>query len=439
MTTAAPRRSAVPDCPPAAAGLPPSLLCTPHYLGTLAAVRDLGRRGSRVTVASPDRFSISGASRYCARRLRCPPEDEPAAFIEWLLDFGRREPGHFLYPTSDALAYLFARHAAELRNHFVLRLPPVETLVNLLDKKRLQKVCENLGIPVAPTWLFQSANEIERAAPELCFPVFLKPRTQVMLISLHKGTLAHDAAELRELFAEAAVSGRYLPEVRHDFGDISHPMVQSYFAQSSTQTYSLAGFVDERGELLGVRASVKVLQWPRRIGIGLCFEEAEILPSARKAVVDVARATGYFGVFETEFILDGECARMIDFNPRFYGQMGFELSRGLPLVAMALALATGDSAGLQELARSASSHTAGCPRVQVNGFFLALLLGMRGLMFHLDAGEKQRWRAWRRAHSADMVDAVDAPDDRRPRLVQVLSEVRAAVRHPRAFLRNLRD
>ena len=48
------------------------------------------------------------------------------------------------------------------------------------------------------------------------------------------------------------------------------------------------------------------MQRPRRIGVGVCFEAAEVLPRALEAVTRVARGTGYFGVFETEFILDGQ-------------------------------------------------------------------------------------------------------------------------------------
>ena len=44
---------------------------------------------------------------------RLKPSD-PQRFMDWLLRFGEREPGHVLYPTSDDLAYLFAQRAAEI-------------------------------------------------------------------------------------------------------------------------------------------------------------------------------------------------------------------------------------------------------------------------------------------------------------------------------------
>ena len=71
------------------------------YHGTLAAVRCLGAEGIRVTVAESSRFVPAVWSRFVARRVHCPGLEQSSRFVEWLLDFGAREPGYVLYPTSD--------------------------------------------------------------------------------------------------------------------------------------------------------------------------------------------------------------------------------------------------------------------------------------------------------------------------------------------------
>jgi D-aspartate ligase len=398
-------------------------------------VRDLGKRGSRVTTAS-SQLAAASFSRYSARSVRCPPEHETAKFLEWLLDFGRREPGHFLYPTSDALAYLFARHENELRPFFLLYQPKVPALITLLDKRRLQEACSRAGVATAPTWFPQDESQVEALARELPFPVFLKARTQVMLLSLSKGSLAFDREQLLAGFREAAAKGRYLPEVERDFGDVSRPMLQRYYEHAIANTYSISGFIDERGEILGTRASVKILQRPRRIGVGVCFEAAEVLPEPLQAVMRIARATGYFGVFETEFILDGQKPLLIDFNPRFYGQMGFECARGLRLPSLALAGALGDRARLSSWAAAANLPQP--VRAYRNRFFMKLSLGMRKLLGNLDSNESQYWRAWEEAHGEGAVDASVDSDDWAPGVVQALIELEQAARHPRAFLRSVR-
>lgn len=95
--------------------------------------------------------------------------------------------------------------------------------------------------------------------------------------------------------------------------------------------YSLAGFVDRSGEILGVRASQKVVQSPRGMGVGLLFREAPVDPEVLEGLARLCRRTGYFGVFEVEFVRADGGHHLIDFNPRYYGQVQFEISRGLSL------------------------------------------------------------------------------------------------------------
>ena len=61
-----------------------------------------------------------------------------------------------------------------------------------------------------------------------------------------------------------------------------------------------------------------------------------------EAIRRLCREVGYFGVFEIEFlrVLDRGWA-VIDFNPRFYHQMGFDIARGLPLPIWAYLGASG--------------------------------------------------------------------------------------------------
>src|SRR3954467_2948811 len=97
----------------------PVLLPIASYHGTLAAVRSLGAAGGHVTLAETSRLVPAVWSRFAARRVSSPdPEDAPK-FIDWLLDFGAREPGHVLYPTSDDIAWLYAVHREQLAKHFI--------------------------------------------------------------------------------------------------------------------------------------------------------------------------------------------------------------------------------------------------------------------------------------------------------------------------------
>src|SRR5882672_9837994 len=99
----------------------PVLLPMASYHGTLAAVRCLGAAGVRVTLAESSPLVPAVWSRFAARRVRSPSPEDPPSFLQWLMDFGAREPGHVLHPTSDDVAWLYARHRDELAKHFILR------------------------------------------------------------------------------------------------------------------------------------------------------------------------------------------------------------------------------------------------------------------------------------------------------------------------------
>ena len=98
----------------------------------------------------------------------------------------------------------------------------------------------------------------------------------------------------------------------------------------------MAGFVDDGGECVAL-ASMKILQRPRKVGIGLCFEARAIEEPLVEKIAALCRRVGYTGVFEAEFVVAGDRRLLIDFNPRFYSQMGFEVARGLPAAAARVA------------------------------------------------------------------------------------------------------
>ncbi len=416
-----------------------ALLTIPGYLGTLAAVRGLGEAGVRVTVAADGWLAPARWSKHAAEVAPCPPPRPFGRFRDWLLEHGERLPGKFLYPTSDDLLWLFAENEKALRERFALWQPPRDTLLSLLDKKRLHFLCEKAGVATVQSWYPRELDEVRALAPTLPYPIFLKPRTQAGLSSMNKGALVRSPEELAARFVSVRAANRYPREVIESFGDgVELPFLQRYLEQAVEGIYSLAGCIGPDGALLGARASVKVLQKPRRIGIGLCFESAPVLPELAAGLERLCRAAGYFGVFEAELIFEGGQHRLIDFNPRFYGQMGFEQARGLPLARMALAGAAGDGEGLQRLAAEAA-RAEGSAASYSHRFYFEMLLNFRRAARAISAEEHARWSGWLEANRARLVDASASAGDQLPGWAHNLSEVWGAARHPRAFLRGLRE
>jgi D-aspartate ligase len=421
---------------PADGPLPPILLCDATWLGSLAAVRDLGRRGVPVIVAYDTLVAPARWSRYVSRAVPCPPKADHARFVQWLLEFGSANPGTVLYPTSDDVAWLVSAHREELAHHFRLFSPPLEALGRVLDKGRLALDGAAAGLPIPRTWSPADEAELDRVAAAATFPLFVKPRTQIAgRGGLGKGRRVEDRQALLAAWrvgAAVAVNGSPAPPDGQ-----SMPIVQQCTPRTE-RIYTVDGFVDETGELYAALACTKLLQRPRAWGPGVIFEHSPLAPELAEGLRRLCVATGFHGVFDAEFVEANGERLFIDFNPRFYNHMAFETDRGLPLSWMAYLAARGERQALREAVAEASSATSP-ERAYVQLLPTRAMLGLQGLAGNMTREERRRWLAWISAHRGKITDPAYAADDRGPAVAVMAMELLQLVKHPRSYLRQLSE
>lgn len=411
------------------------LLLGADYYGTLAAARAFGRAGVEVTMADEGRSGRALFSRHVTGKLTHPPLSRPRELVDWLVDWGTKNPGTLLYPPNDHLAWLFAAEQDRLSAAFAMYSPGEHAVMTLLDKKRLHEACAEVGIEVPVTLALAEREPAPAGARAVPFPVLLKPRTQVYLTSGIKGFIAHDHAELDAELARFRALVAFDPVLVARHPDVGEPMLQEYLTAAETSIFSVSGFVDEAGEIVA-RAAMKVLQRPRKVGIGLCFESRAIEPPLVDKLAALCKEVGYHGAFESEFIAEGERRLLIDFNPRFYSQMGFDIARGISLPMLVYHAARGEHARLrEELARARAWQPRG-GEAYCHKTMLDLVLGLQGLSGQMSREEVSRWRAWYERHATTATDAVRDPDDRLPAVVDAARWAAHFARHPRSFVRS---
>ncbi len=425
------------ESPRGSPGARPGVLLTMGaYNGTLAALRSLACAGVEVVVADGQRWAPARWSRLVTRCLVCPSvEREPDAFLAFLLRLGAREPGRVLYPSSDDTAWLVSRHRAALERFYRVPAPAFEVTYSLLNKWRLYQACRQVGLAAPLTWLPRSEAEVEALAREAPFPLLLKPQTQAMLQPHQKGRVAERPSALLAQWRDLIARTRHPRAVVAADSQVGLPLVQQLHTHH-TDLYSLSGFRSPDGAHFVVEASRKLLQWPPRLGVGLCFEEDSVIPALAEGLGRLCRHLGYFGAFEAEFVeVDGRHL-LIDFNPRFYGQMGFDVARGLdlPLLVYLLALDEREALARQmEVARGAAAHEGGrgwCNRVELELSLPLLLLAGR-----IDLPEARRWHGWLRWHKGRLADAVLDTEDVMPGAVDLLTAIGGRLRHARSTWR----
>lgn len=415
----------------------PVLLANSNFYGTLAATRSLGESGIPVYIADDDLLGVSRWSRHAARAIRAPSLAEPARFVDWVRGVGESEPGIVLYPTSDEAAYLYALHRDELAKTFRMYSPHVDAILHVLDKKRLYASAKEVGMRVPDTWFPDTEDDVERIAREAPMPVLVKPRTQVLSNTHSKGVVVDQPAELAARYSTFVRSTQYGRELLERFPDAPKAMIQQFVPEAAEQIYVLAAFVDKTGKHFAARSAMKVFQRPRSLGIGLCFEESPLSPKLAELARKLAEACGYYGLFQLEFIKTEDDYLLIDFNPRFYNQLAFDVARGLPLPQIVYSAALGEDAAAAEMVDAAQDQHDSGTRVFCNAFGLRVMLSTQRLAGRMTATEASKWKAWYARHEGGAIDPAIAPGDVLPGVIDVAAQLYAYARHPRAFLRKI--
>ncbi len=417
---------------------PGFLLTMPGYDGTLAAVRCLGSHGVPAYVATDQLLAPATWSRHVSRRFACPAPRPVEELLSWLLAFGRRHRGHVLYPTSDDLAWLFATNERELARYFRLYSPPLEVILRVLDKRELYRAARDVGIATPASGFPTDEAGVEPLASGLPYPVLIKPRTQALLSSKVKGEVVVDTRGAADRYRAFMAENRYADAIVAQIPNVVFPMLQEYSASAAGSIYSLSGFCGKSDDEFVVRASVKVLQWPRRVGVGICFEDAPVDPDLAVRLRSLCSHLGYFGVFEAEFVKSGRDYQLIDFNPRFFGQMGFDVARELPAPHLVYLGAHGDREGLGRAVERARAWRPDGRRVYVNRVALESSLLLERLLSVCSAQDARRWQSWRSQAGTQTTDAFAVDGDRLPALVRGASQLFHVVRHPRSVIRATR-
>ena len=414
---------------------PPALLFLGHYYGTLASARCLGERQVKVVLADARRWQRAAGSRHVGERVVCPKVTDVDAFVEWLLRFGRERPGHVLFPASDELAWVFATYADALDGSFLRYGPGAESITRILDKWKLTLACRKVGIDTPATYCPEDAAGVLALSRELTVPVMIKPRSQVLLTSGSKGTKVERPADLPDAYRAYLSENPTMDALSSRDASLGRPIVQEFRPEAAQGIYNLAGFIDRSGEHVVVRASRKILQRPRRLGIGLCFESAVLDQKLADDVLKLCRELGYFGIFEIEMIESHGRFLLIDFNPRPYSQMAFEIARGVPLPYLAYLDATGQRDALAKAVADAQREPGAGATAYAHTFLLSLVIAGQALRRPFGGQPPEPWPRWLQDNR--LADAVFDPKDPIPALLDAAAHLEQFARHPRSFLRSL--
>jgi hypothetical protein len=261
----------------------------------VAAVRSLAAAGYRTTVteSGPNR-SLAGASRACERRVPVPlVAGDGAAYASAV----RAE-----LATRDYLTSFITTDAALLALEAPVR--------DLLDKSKSAELAAAAGIESPPTQVFESAGELLGAAPQLTYPLVVKPA-----LKLSSALILDSASDLEaELPADI---GRALVQ----------PVVQEPF-------HGLSGLAFD-GKLVATMHIRYLRLWPQPCGTVAAAVTTPPDPDLEARVTTLLR--DYNGPFHLDFV----GRYLLDVNPRIHATLPLAMRGGANLPAMYCALLEG--------------------------------------------------------------------------------------------------
>ncbi|MEI8026072.1 MAG: hypothetical protein WCI18_06970 [Pseudomonadota bacterium] len=420
--------------------LPGTLLSLGDYYGSLAAARSLGSLGAPVFFADHRSLTAGGFSKYVVKRVAAPSPLDFKSYGDWLESFGKSHPGLFLYPTSDDMAYIISFRAAALSQTFALYQPSLNAIMNLLDKSRLAVKAKEVGLKMPETFSVNSIQDILDQIQDAPGPFLVKPKSQIGLLTKGKGIFCPTRAEVSAALSLFLERVTFSDQILNYDPSLNLPLLQAYHQSAVDGMLSIAGFVSRDHNHAVFLGSEKIFQRPRRLGVGIGFSARSVPTEISDRLLKLCESVGYFGVFEAEFVQDEATGDflLVDFNPRYYGQMAFEIARGVDLPRLAYFGATQNQVAFEKevaKAKLAVTRPEATSSKYALGWVLSLMIKCQKLGGKVPRVEYRDWLHWLEDSRIPMYDAVSSKEDKWPKRIDQFLFWKHALRHPRDFYR----
>lgn len=211
----------------------------------LGLVRSLGRHGVPVTVVKEGEADISFHSRY-VRGIALGDRNSARDKADRLVAEARgtrQKP--VLFVAGDMALLAACQHEAQLREHFHLVLPSLQSALTVIGKELFHDFAARNAVPVPQGWNPRDGDELRELAPSLPYPLVLKPvrsadwhQPSVVAVQGHRKMILVDGPA--QLLAEWTRIVALAPP----------PLIQEYLRGDDDTHYSYVSYRDRSGREL---------------------------------------------------------------------------------------------------------------------------------------------------------------------------------------------
>ncbi|MEQ7153734.1 hypothetical protein [Brevundimonas aurifodinae] len=282
----------------------PSVLLVGDARMAFPVARALDKAGAQVFAGVSVSSNYLEWSRHLAGSFRHPPlepgtDEALPVILDWL---DQRGGVTAIQPVSEAGSRLMSRHRSAFQARGRLIMPEAVTVAACMDKTGLFRLCERLGVALAPFRRVTGLAEARAAARALGFPVIVKPSVVDAELFGRKALIVPDEPRLAALMPA-------WPEIHPEL------IVQRYVTGPRHSVI----FTADRGRLLGA-VEIRAARTHEHDGTGYTTYGVTVAPTprVREGVERLVRALDYSSTGCAQFVVDPRSGDLtfMEINPR---------------------------------------------------------------------------------------------------------------------------
>ncbi|MBN1602859.1 MAG: ATP-grasp domain-containing protein [Chitinispirillaceae bacterium] len=287
----------------------------------LAVVRSLGRAGLKVIVASEDKRSLAGSSKYCDHTVCNPsPAVDIHCFVETVRKIIIQEQVDVLFPVTDASTYAILQNRDIFDAIVSLPLVPFHTYWAASNKISLMKRAAQSGVPIPETiFIDPASDELQQHLQNITYPVILKPRASILL----------SGNSMRKTGVRFANCKEELQIVITTDPSFTAPyMLQKLIAGDGIGIFAFC----ENGDITSVFSHHRIREKPPYGGISVVCESTQPDQLALESSKKLLKALNWNGIAMVEFKRDrnrNNIPVLMEINARFWGSLQLAIDAGV--------------------------------------------------------------------------------------------------------------
>jgi len=298
---------------------------------SLPLVRSLGKSKTRVVVGGTSRLSRSFFSKYCYKSFVYRNHLGEKTLLRDIVSAIKQYSPDILFPAGSDTTRLCVMHRQIFNKYTVLVPLPSKKVFNLVDNKAtLTQLATMHKLPVPYTIYPRDVKELELCKHKLPYPVIIKP------------TIATGSKGIQVAYDEKGLIKGYETLSRMRPGkfwqNMSEVIVQKFRPSNTTSAYVIL----KDGKCFAYMMMHNLIHYPHPFGPpvrNITVSHPQLKASLLKFLTKI----GWEGLACISFITDPDDGqlKMIDFNPRVWGQMDASVAAGIDFPRICFLLAMG--------------------------------------------------------------------------------------------------